>query len=548
MQGSRDPRDQGAGPAPRHVVFVASECEPWAKTGGLADVVDALARALGRSGLAVDVFLPAYRTARRPPIRERITVAVPGSRSADKDPSNDARVANQAGIATVDILSGPADGYRLRLVDHPFHFDRPGFYGEEGGDYPDNGARFALFCRAALEAVRAEGRPIDVIHGHDWQAALALIYRDVHYAGDPLIGPAATVLTIHNLAYHGWVPRERAPELQLPEEIGEAAGVDLLREGIRAADLVTTVSPTYAREALTPEYGMGLEGDLAARNGRGRFLGIMNGIDPELWDPATDASLPLRYGRRADRARRVAPFEEGKRAAKADLAARHGLAEADTRPLLGMIGRLDPQKGFDLVAGAAEGMVHAGANLIVLGTGRAELLAGLRSVAAANPGRIAVIERFDRDEARRIYAGSDLFLMPSRFEPSGQGQLIAFRYGTPVIARRTGGLADTVVDDDDAGSRANGSGSGLGRGRGNGFLFDDPTPAALLQAVRRALFAYADRPRWQALCRRVMALDHSWDRPAREYVAAYRRAIGFRRTRPRLSASQPRRARGGGGP
>jgi starch synthase len=544
MQASTGPRahaaldateDRAAADAPRHVVFVASECEPWAKTGGLADVVDALARALGRSGIAVDVFLPAYRTARRPPIRERITLAVPVSRSADEGANRPAEV------ATVDILSGPANGYRLRLVDHPFDFDRAGFYGEEGGDYPDNGARFALFCRAALEAVRIEGRPVDVIHGHDWQAALALLYRDVHYAGDPVIGRAATVLTIHNLAYHGWVPRERFGELRLPEEIGEAAGVDLLREGIRAADLVTTVSPTYAQEALTPEYGMGLEDDLAARNGRGRrFLGIMNGIDPELWDPATDASLPVRYGGRADRARRIAPLVEGKRAAEADLASRHGLADADTRGLLGMIGRLDPQKGFDLVAGAAEGVVRAGANLIVLGTGRAELLAGLREVATANPGRIAVIERFDRDEARRIYAGSDLFLMPSRFEPSGQGQLIAFRYGTPVIARRTGGLADTVVDDDDARQ-----GDGFGSGLGNGFLFDDPTPAALLQAVRRALFAYADRTRWQALCRRVMTLDHSWDRPAREYVAAYRRAIGFR---PKVPSRPALRTRARGGP
>jgi starch synthase len=526
--------------APRHVVFVASECEPWAKTGGLADVVDALARALGHSGIAVDVFLPAYRTARRPPIKERITVAVPVSRSADESASNEAEV------ATVDILSGPANGYRLRLVDHPFHFDRAGFYGEEGGDYADNGARFALFCRAALEALRVEGRPVDVLHGHDWQAALALLYRDVHYANDLLIGTAATVLTIHNLAYHGWVVRERFPELQLPEEVGEPAGVDLLREGIRAADLVTTVSPTYAREALTSEYGMGLEDDLAARNGR--FIGIMNGIDPELWDPATDASLPVRYGRRADRARGVAPLGEGKSVAKADLATRHGLSEAEARPLLGMIGRLDPQKGFDLVAGAAEGMVRAGANLIVLGTGRAELLAGLRRVAADNAGRIAVIERFDRDEARRIYAGSDLFLMPSRFEPSGQGQLIAFRYGTPVIARRTGGLADTVIDDD--GTRREkavetGLGDGLGSGPGNGFLFDDPTPAALLQAVRRALFAYADRARWQALCRRIMSLDHSWDRPAREYVEAYRRAIGFRRVPP---PPPPRRARASRGP
>ena len=506
-------------PAARRVMFVASECEPWAKTGGLADVVDALARALGRMGVAVDVYLPAYRTALRPTVTERVTLAVPTGAPGV--------------MATVDVLSGPADGYRLRLVDHAFHFDRAGLYGEERGDYPDNGARFALFCRAALEAARVEGQPIDVIHGHDWQGSLALQYRDGHYASDPLIGPAATVLTIHNLAYHGWVPRERVADLQLPEAVGERTGVDLLREGIRAAEIVTTVSPTYAREALTAEYGMGLDGDLDARGER--FVGIMNGIDPAVWDPATDASLPRRYAARADRRNGVASLDEGKRVAKADLAARHGLAGAERRPLLGMIGRLDPQKGFDLLAEAAAGILDAGALLIVLGTGHAELLRGLRTVSAARPARIAIIERFDRAEARRIYAGADLFVMPSRFEPSGQGQLIAFRYGTPVIARRTGGLADSVIDVATVSAVDVATVSA-----GNGFLFDEPTAEALLGAVGRALAVYGDRARWKALRRGVMALDHSWAVPARRYLAEYGRAMELRRS----AARPPGRRRG----
>jgi starch synthase len=489
----------------RHVVFVASECEPWAKTGGLADVVDALARALGEAGLSVDVYLPAYRSVRPPEIRHRLTLAVPVASHPEAPSAGD--------IATVDILSGDADGYRLRLVDHPFHFDRSGFYGDEAGDYPDNGARFALFCRAVLESIHHEDRPVDVIHGHDWQACLALLYRDGLSAAQPLVGRAATVLTIHNLAYHGWVPAERAWALGLPPRSVAAGGVDLLREGVHAADMVTTVSPTYAREALTAEYGMGLEEDLAARDDR--FVGIMNGIDPRLWDPATDDRLPVRYGLTLDPARGVVAVEEGKRAARLDLAERHGLAAPEGRPLLGMIGRLDPQKGFDLLAGAAARIVDAGADLIVLGSGNAALLDQLRDVAVGRPGRIAILEGFDRDEARRIYAGSDLFLMPSRFEPSGQGQLIAFRYGTPVVARRTGGLADTIVDDD-------------GR-QGSGFLFDAASPNALLAAVRRGLAAYADRARWRGLVGRVMALDHSWARPAREYVAAYRRAMALRR-------------------
>jgi starch synthase len=494
---------------PRRVAFVASECEPWAKTGGLADVVDALARALGRQGVQVDVYLPAYRGVRHPRLGSRMAVAVPvasGAAEAVDDPDD----VDDDSFATVDVLTGQADGYRLRLVDHPYHFDRDGFYGDASGDYPDNGARFALLGRAALEAMRREGDAIDVIHGHDWQSAVALIDRDVHYRDDPVVGRAATVLTLHNLAYHGWVPRERCGPLRLPASIGQPDGVDLLREAILAADMVTTVSPTYAREALTPEYGMDLEDELASRGDA--FVGIMNGIDPHLWDPATDRALPRRYALRPA-GKAVVSVAEGKAEAKRDLARRHGLRGDDDAPLFGMIGRLDQQKGFDLLAGAAGRIVDAGGLIIALGTGHHELLRDLRAVASGRPGGVAVIDAFDREEARRIYAGSDVFLMPSRFEPSGQGQLIAFRYGTPVVARRTGGLADSVVDDDED------------PGNGNGFLFDDASPEALLGAVERSVAAYRDRPRWEALRERVMTLDHSWARPAQRYLEVYRDAM-----------------------
>jgi starch synthase len=494
------------------VVMVASECEPFAKTGGLADVVDALSRALGRLGHEVEVFLPRYRGVEPPPGSERLTIAVPRG----QDPA--AGGEQEGDLATVDVLSGPAQGYRIRLVDHPFDFDRPDLYVLDGRDYPDNGARFTLLGRVALETLRAEGRPPAVIHGHDWQACPALLLQRHRYPGEPTVGVVATVLTCHNLAYHGWVPRARAWQLELPESVGAPDGVDLLREGIRSADLVNTVSPTYAEQSRTPEYGAGLDDVLSALGDR--YLGILNGIDTDLWDPARDSAI-------------AAPFSAadlaGKRACKADLCRRHaldpGLAEWGERgaPLFGMVGRLDPQKGFDLLAGAAERLVAAGARLVVLGTGSHELLASLLGLAGRAPDRVAVIDRFDRDEARRIYAGCDLFLMPSRFEPSGQGQMIALRYGALPLVRRTGGLAGTVVDAD------------ADPEHGNGFVFEAPDPDELLDASRRAIAAYRDEPRWRSLVERGMAIDWSWERPARRYVAAYERAIRLRSTSPTAS-------------
>ncbi len=483
------------------VTLIAAECEPWAKTGGLADVVDALARALGRQPGSpveppVDVFLPRYRGVPVPANAETRTIRVP-------DPTA------LSGATELTIVDVAADGYRLRLVDHPPAFDRDGFYGDSTGDYPDNAWRFGLFCRAALETLRTEGRPLDVLSLHDWHAAPAVLFRDRWYADDAVLGPAAAVMTIHNLAYHGWVPREHLRELGLaPGDpmLAEPAGIDLLRTGIERAELVNTVSPGFAAEALTPEYGMGLDKTLRAK--RDRFFGILNGLDTTVWDPATDGDLAAPYSR-ADR--------RGKVECRRDLLTTIGLDPDDPSPVLGMIGRLDPQKGFDLLAGAAPDLIRR-ARLVVLGTGDPTLVANLRRIAAKRPDRIALLERFDRSLARRIYAGIDMFVMPSRFEPCGQGQMIALRYGSPPIVRWTGGLGDTVVDE-------------VARPwRGTGFGFDDPTPAALLVACELAIAAFeSGGERWEALVDRGMAVDFDWiTGSAPRYVEAYRRAIAIR--------------------
>jgi starch synthase len=489
---------------PIRVAMLSAECEPWAKTGGLADVVDALARALGRRpadiASPVDVFLPRYRNVPDPATVMRTTaLRVPDPRAS-------------SGSSEVSIVDVAADGYRLRLVDHPAAFDREGLYGDAAGDYADNAWRFGLFCRAALEALRADGEPLDVLHLHDWHTGPAAIWRDQRYADDPIVGSAAMLMTLHNLAYHGWTPRERVAQLGLRVGDGvvqdDGTGIDLLRVGIERSELVNTVSPGFAAEALTPEFGMGLDGVLRAKGDR--FLGILNGLDTGVWDPATDVALAAPYTL-ADRA--------GKDVCRTDLLGRVGFDVVDAGPVFGLIGRLDPQKGFDLVLEAAPTMLARGDRLIVQGSGHAYLADPFRELADANRGQVAFIERFDREMARRIYAGADAFVMPSRFEPCGQGQMIALRYGTPPIVHRTGGLADTVVDEVRS------------AGAGTGFAFDEETAEGLLGAC--AAFAAARSAggaRWEALLDRAMAVDFDWTSgSAPRYVAAYRRAIEIRR-------------------
>ena len=528
------------------VVCIAAECEPWAKTGGLGDVVDALARAVaavGESGTAafgaaaeppaagyqvlqqlwpgtggvmgigiggvsglveppVDVFLPRYRGVAVPAEATTTPLSVPDPLAPD-------------GVTEVSLVEFDARGYRVRLIDHPAAFDRDGLYGDKDGDYPDNGWRFGLLCRAALEALLADERPVDVLHLHDWQAMPAVILRDIAYAAYPRISRAAVMVTIHNLAYQGWLSRAELAGFACPDEITalikpEADGVLLLREGIERAELVNTVSPGYAREILTPAFGMDMD-PILKKLGH-RFGGILNGLDMAVWDPATDAALPATYSR-DDLA--------GKAVCRRALLTEVGFDPDHDGPVLGMIGRLDPQKGFDLLAGAAAEMLDDGARIVALGTGDPELVAELHRIAAGHPREVAVLERFDRALARRIYAGADLYLMPSRFEPCGQGQMIALRYGTPAIVHRTGGLADTVLDVDDRPAD------------GTGFVFASATTASLVDACMRAMAHFRrGGEEWAALVDRGMAIDWSWEAgPAEQYAASYRRAVSLRRER-----------------
>ena len=491
---------------PLRVASIAAECEPWAKTGGLGDVVDALGRALGRLPGAtagpVEVFLPRYRSVPVP------ADAVAGPRIRVPDPLS------PDGMSDLSIVEVAADGYRLRLVDHPPAFDRDGMYGPPGGgDFPDNAWRYGLFCRAALETLGAEAdRPVDILHLHDWHAGPAAIQRDAWYRDDPVLDRAAIVITLHNLAYHGWTPLKSLGELGLAPGDGVVAanadGIDLLREGIVRAGVANTVSPGFAREALTPELGFGLDDVLRAKGDR--FVGILNGLDTTLWDPATDADLAATYS---------ADHLGGKVACRADLLTRLGFDPGDTGAVLGMIGRLDPQKGFDLLASAAGRLLKAGARLVVQGSGDPHLAEAFEVLSAAHPDRVALIERFDRAMARRIYAGADLFLMPSRFEPCGTGQMISLRYGTPPIVRRTGGLADSVIDER------------MRPGKGTGFAFDAATPAALAEACEAAMRMRTDGgPAWSELIARGMAVDFDWvSGSAPRYAALYERAMAIRR-------------------
>ena len=483
------------------VALLAAECEPWAKTGGLADVVDALARALGRlpdagTGLRapVDVLMPRYRSVRVPDT----AVAEPPLTIADPKGGEPLEVT---------ILDVPADGYRLRLVDVPSAFDRDALY-----DHPDDPWRFAVLCRAALAALERDGTPLDVLHVHDWHTGGALLDRARGVArGDAFLSGMAVMLTVHNLAYHGWTPLAQLGQLGLaagePLAGTNPDGIDLLLTGIQRSELVNTVSPGFAAEALTPEFGMGLDPSLRLLGDR--WFGILNGIDPDVWDPSTDRALAATYAR-ADRT--------GKAACRRDLLERVGFDPEDDGVVLGMIGRLDPQKGFDLLADGARELLALGARMIVQGSGHAALADPFRALAAAEPRRVALIERFDRDMARRIYAGADLFLMPSRFEPCGQGQMISLRYGTPPVVRRTGGLADSVVDADERPLA------------GTGFVFEEATPAALVAAVARAASHRRDAAGWAALLDRGMAVDFNWvTGSAPTYLVAYRRAIALRR-------------------
>jgi starch synthase len=476
-------------PTPRSVLMIGSEAVPFAKTGGLADVLGALPPAIARLGWDATIAIPRYRGVTAGTLVDTFPVTVGG-------------YVRDVRFFAADL----EDGARALLVDCPDLFDRDTLYGPDGTGYPDNPRRFAMLVRATLEFAARAGAPPSVVHAHDWQAGLAPVYLDTLYAAHPELGGVPSIFTIHNLAYQGLIEADWLPRLDLGwdqftiDRLEFWGRLSLLKGGINAAHTVTTVSPRYAAEIQTPEFGFGFDGILRAR--RGRLVGILNGIDTRQWDPAHDPFLPAPYS---------AAALEGKNAARAALLARYQLSPA--RPIVAMISRMIDQKGFDLIAELAAELPRLDASFVVLGTGEPRYQDLWNDLAAAHPDRIGTEIGFDEPLAHSIEAGADIFLMPSRFEPCGLNQMYSLRYGTVPVVRAVGGLADTVKDYVPGGSDA------------TGFVFEPYTASALLAALNRALALYADRPKWLALQRNGMKQDHSWDRSAREYVKIYERAL-----------------------
>lgn len=474
------------------VVMLASEAQPWAKTGGLGDVLGALPAALAEDGLRVTVVLPAYREAlirAGGAVRRIGRVWAPISSRTEP----------------LDVLAVTAAAVPTVLLASTRYYDRPGLYGTRLGDYPDNAERFVALCRAALEWLRTCAEPPHVLHTHDWQTALAPAFLRAAPELYPELRYVRCVHTIHNLAYQGrfWAADWHLLNLDrqwfTPEWLEFWGHINFLKAGLVFADAITTVSPRYAREIQTPEYGQGLDGVLRAR--ADRLHGITNGIDVRRWNPATDPSLPERYD--VDRL-------QGKHRCKVALQRELGLSPAPEPPLLAVLSRLVEQKGIDVVLAAAPILLASrDVQLAILGTGVVELERALRALAAAWPRRVAVRIGFDEELAHRIVGGADALLMPSRYEPCGLAQMHAMRYGTVPIVHAVGGLDDTVQEWDE------------GQGRGTGFKFAPATSTALLEAIDRALAVRARPAAWRQLQRNGMLADFSWARAARAYRTLY---------------------------
>src|SRR4051812_1984663 len=473
------------------VLMVASEAVPFAKTGGLADVIGALPRALVRLGHSVDVVMPRYRGIEAEPIG-RIAATL-GSMTTD-----------------ADVLAVTADGVRTVFIDRPDYFDRDYLYGASGHDYPDNPERFAFLTQAALTWALDSGRHYDVAHAHDWQAGLLPVQLTqmfrLHRAAQRIPG----VFTIHNLAYQGvfdasWLPRLGLPwDLMHVDAIEYWNRISYLKAGINFSRLITTVSPRYAEEIQTPALGFGFDGILRAR--QADMVGILNGIDYDQWDPARDPNLPEPYD---------AAHLEGKTASKQQVLSAYGFPdtpEVRERPLVGMISRLVDQKGFDLLAELADELPRLDATFVLLGSGERRYEDLWLGLAARHPDRIGARIGFDEPLSHTIEGGADMFLMPSRFEPCGLNQMYSLRYGTVPVVRATGGLFDTVRNFDPR------------TGVGTGFTFDQYSAQALLDTLRWALGIYRDRDAWRRIQVAGMTQDFSWDASARQYVKVYERA------------------------
>jgi starch synthase len=479
-----------------HIVFDASECVPFAKTGGLADVVGALPPELVKLGHEVTVYLPLYAGVRR---------HIEGER---KYAIRSITIPFESYNRFVDIVDGGQRvGVQYYFVDCPELFDRKGLYGTLEGDYPDNWERFGLFCRAVIEATKQLGVP-QVFHVHDWEAALIPVYLRTLYSLDPVLNRAGTVLTIHNAGYQGWFPPLTTERLLFPWEIFTMDKVEqydnfnFLKGGLVYSDILTTVSRKYAQEIQTAEFGEKLDGVLRGRSADLR--GILNGVDYARWDPATDTNLAAHY----------TPDDlAGKQECRADLLHAVGLEKvADSTPVIGIVSRFAAMKGFDLVVEIAERLLERDVVVVALGKGEHKYERIFRELAFRNAAQVAVRIRYDDALAHKIEAGSDIFLMPSRYEPCGLNQIYSLKYGAVPVVRATGGLDDTIEEWNPK------------QGTGTGLKFEELSAEALLEAIDRALLAFQDKNGWRRLMLNGMAQNYSWEQPAREYAAVYEEA------------------------
>ena len=478
------------------VLVASSEIVPFAKTGGLADVTGALPKALRKIGVEADCILPLYRGIDRQ--------AHPTTQSG---PALRVPLGHREETATIDEADA-GGGVRAFLVRGDRYFDREFYYGTRDGDYVDNCERFTFFCRAVMEWIARSGRRYDIVHCNDWQTALIPAYVRTLYSGEDVFRATGTVFTVHNLGYQGLFWNHDLPitglgwELFTPQGVEFYGKLNLMKAGLVFADVLSTVSATYSREIQTAEYGYGLEGVLYER--RDDLYGILNGVDYDDWDPATDRLIAEPYSKEN---------LSGKAACRADLLSEFGWSREAPEPVIGLIGRLTAQKGFDLIEQIGDWLAGQRVRVVILGTGERKFEEEMAGLAAQHPERISVRLGFDNRLAHRIEAGADMYLMPSRYEPCGLNQIYSLRYGTVPIVRNTGGLADTVVDADGD------------PGTGTGFKFTGYDAAELQGAVSRALSAFADRPRWEAIVRRGMSQDFSWEASAREYVSLYEKAL-----------------------
>jgi len=478
------------------ILFVASEGLPFSKTGGLADVVEALPKALVAQGHEVAVVLPRYRgTKTTAVVMPSLTIPMGGTRL--RFPA----------IADGTLLNG----VRYYFVDDPGYFGRDGLYVGSSGEYADNAERYTEFCRAAIEVAKHVW-PADVFHCHDWQTALVPVLLRTSYGDDPLVKDLPVVFTIHNMGYHGLFPPSVLESTGIPRSLFHPGGIEffgkvnLLKGGLVFSDYLTTVSRKYAEEIQTVEYGHGLDG--VARSRSDRLVGILNGVDYSEWDPAKDKLIAAKYS--------VKDLGE-KQVCKQDLLGLFGLSQEHLgRPVIGIVSRFADQKGFDLIAEKAHELMREELVLVVLGTGERKYEDFFRALAAAYPGRMGLKIAYDNAIAHKIEAGADMFLMPSRYEPSGLNQMYSLKYGTVPIVRATGGLDDSIDPFD------------VEHGTGTGFKFKEYTGEALLFAVRQALHHYMDERIWKRIQLNGMAKDFSWKGPAAEYAKLYEAARALR--------------------